>query len=161
MIPGIFNNISQKLKCLDKLKIPLETIDIIKSFAFYKINSPPYYKIISKTKEPLLDKFIRIKYIPGICNNGHWALGFLSPYPNEYTQLQAINCISCGEYKPLEAGHYIAVSKSTKLRYDLRNIHGQCRACNGHPLYGNLVNYRKGLISRCGLESVEWLHNNK
>ena len=98
MIPGIFNNISQKLKCLDKLKIPLETIDIIKSFAFYKINSPPYYKIISKTKEPLLDKFIRIKYIPGICNNGHWALGFLSPYPNEYTQLQAINCISCGEY---------------------------------------------------------------
>ena len=74
---------------------------------------------------------------------------------------EGMPCISCGEYKPLEAGHYIAVSKSTKLRYDLRNIHGQCRACNGHPLYGNLVNYRKGLISRCGLESVEWLHNNK
>ena len=46
MIPGIFKNVSKKLYCLDKLKCPLETIDLIKSFAFYKINSFPYYKVI-------------------------------------------------------------------------------------------------------------------
>ena len=55
MITGIFQNIFQKLKCLDKLKIPTNTIDIIKSFAFHKIYSFPYYKIISAIKEPVLD----------------------------------------------------------------------------------------------------------
>ena len=98
MIPGIFKNISQKLKCLDKLKIPLETIDIIKSFTFHKIHSHTYYKIISKTKAPLLDKFTRIKYISGI-SDGHWGLGFLTlDNPEEYSQLQAVNCIDCGEF---------------------------------------------------------------
>tara|TARA_X000000368_G_scaffold413884_1_gene402715 strand:+ start:190 stop:588 length:399 start_codon:yes stop_codon:yes gene_type:complete len=100
MIPGIFKNISQKLKCLDKLKIPLETIDIIKSFTFHKIHSHTYYKIISKTKAPLLDKFTRIKYISHRNqSDGHWGLGFLTlDNPEEYSQLQAVNCIYCGEF---------------------------------------------------------------
>jgi len=98
MIPGIFKNISQKLKCLDKLKIPLETIDIIKSFTFYKIHSHEYYKIISKTKAPLLNIFTRIKYISGI-SDGHWGLGFFTlGNPEEYSQLQGVNCIDCGEF---------------------------------------------------------------
>jgi len=98
MIPGIFKKISQKLKCLDKLKIPLETIDIIKSFTFYKIHSHTYYKIISKTKAPLLDKFTRIKYISRI-SDGHWRLGLLThDNPEEYSQLQAVNCVYCGEF---------------------------------------------------------------
>lgn len=100
MIPGIFKNISQKLKFLDKLKIPLETIDIIKSFTFHKIHSHTYYKIISKTKAPLLDKFTRIKYISHRNqSDGHWGLGFLTlNNPEEYSQLQAVNCIDCGEF---------------------------------------------------------------
>ena len=98
MIPGIFNNISQKLKCLDKLKIPLETIDIIKSFAFYKINSPPYYKIISKTKVPLLDKFTRVKYIPRI-SSGYWGVCFIiNDNPITYSKVHGENCVFCGEY---------------------------------------------------------------
>lgn len=100
MIPGIFKNISQKLKFLDKLKIPLETIDIIKSFTFHKIHSHTYYKIISKTKATLLDKFTRIKYISHRNqSDGHWGLGFLTlNNPEEYSQLQAVNCIDCGEF---------------------------------------------------------------
>jgi len=101
MIPGIFKNISQsnhKLKCLDKFKIPIETIDIIKSFTFYKIYSHPYYKIISKTNVPLLDKFTRIKYIPGI-SNGHWAVGFIiNDNPITYSKVHGENCVFCGEY---------------------------------------------------------------
>ena len=101
MIPGIFKNISQsnhKLKCLDKFNIPIETIDIIKSFIFYKIYSHPYYKIISKTNVLLLDKFTRIKYIPGI-SNGHWAVGFIiNDNPITYSKVHGENCVFCGEY---------------------------------------------------------------
>ena len=48
---GIFKNISNKLIYLDKLKIPLENIDIVKSFAFHEINSLSYYKVISQKKK--------------------------------------------------------------------------------------------------------------
>jgi hypothetical protein len=68
-------------------------------------------------------------------------------------------CISCGKFTKLEAGHFITVSKSRKLRYDLRNIHGQCGHCNRF-LYGNYKEYRRGLITRYGIEYVEWLENN-
>jgi hypothetical protein len=64
------------------------------------------------------------------------------------------SCISCGKFAILEAGHYIAVSKSKKLRYDKRNIHGQCGYCNRF-LYGNYKQYRIGLINRYGIEFVE------
>jgi hypothetical protein len=65
-------------------------------------------------------------------------------------------CISCGKLSRLEAGHYIPISKSQKLRYDLRNIHGQCSYCNRF-LYGNYKQYRIGLINRYGIEFVESL----
>lgn len=68
-------------------------------------------------------------------------------------------CISCNKFSKLEAGHYIAISKSQKLRYDLRNIHGQCGWCNRF-LYGNYKEYKKGLIVRYGLEFVEALEKS-
>jgi len=99
MIPGLFQSISQKLKYMDKLNIPIDTIDIIKSFAFYNTHSHAYYKVISKTKGHLIDKFTEINYLPGF-SNGHWGLGFASDgyNPEGYLQLQAINCCFCGEY---------------------------------------------------------------
>lgn len=69
-------------------------------------------------------------------------------------------CISCGKMRTLEAGHFIPISKSTKLRYDLRNIHGQCAECNRFK-YGNYVEYRKGLIARYGFKFVENLEMEK
>jgi hypothetical protein len=68
-------------------------------------------------------------------------------------------CISCGKYSKLEAGHYIPISKSKKLRYDLRNIHGQCATCNRF-LDGNYKAYRVGLIERCGIDFVETLEQD-
>jgi len=67
-------------------------------------------------------------------------------------------CISCGKFIKLEAGHFISVLKSKKLRYDLRNIHGQCGFCNRF-FYGNYKAFRIGLIERYWIEFVEELEN--
>ena len=71
-------------------------------------------------------------------------------------------CISCGAAPSQckrNAGHYRPSGINSALRYDERNIHGQCEKCNTH-LSGNLVSYRKTLIERIGLEAVEWLDSN-
>ena len=97
MVPGIFKKITQKLKCLDKFKMPLELIDIIKSFAFYEVFSFPYYKIITKKKQMLTDNFFRVEYIPGIIANGRWTIVIMY-CQNPYLFMQSQNCINCGEY---------------------------------------------------------------
>jgi len=75
-------------------------------------------------------------------------------------------CISCGAIQggtvyggAFDAGHYKSVG-SSPLRFHLWNCHLQCVKCNRH-LSGNIVEYRKGLINRIGIEKVEWLeaHN--
>ena len=102
MIPGIFKNTTEKLNNLDKLKLPIELIDIIKSFAFYEVNTQPYYKIVIKNKENISDKIEKFVYFPGYYS-GHWALGCTvvvsSDFPLKHIQFQAVNCIFCGEYK--------------------------------------------------------------
>lgn len=70
-------------------------------------------------------------------------------------------CISCN--KPLQSasvggafdcGHYRSVGSAVHMRFVEDNAHGQCKYCNRH-LAGNHVEYRKGLIERIGLHSVE------
>lgn len=71
-------------------------------------------------------------------------------------------CISCGT--PLlklgrkggdyDAGHYRSVGSAPHLRFEDKNIHGQCKRCNKW-LTGNYVSYRKGLIERFGVDYVE------
>jgi hypothetical protein len=67
-------------------------------------------------------------------------------------------CISCGRHHQGQwhAGHYLSTGARPELRFDERNVHKQCSACNTH-LSGNLVLFRAGLIAKLGLESVEWL----
>jgi hypothetical protein len=80
-------------------------------------------------------------------------------------------CISCG--KPAgasealtgggwDAGHYRSVGSAAHLRYDLRNIHKQCKRCNSSTkgLAGNHVEFRKGLVIRKGVEFVEDVEND-
>ena len=73
----------------------------------------------------------------------------------------ALPCVSCGRYHngQYHAGHYIPAGRGAALRFDERNIWKQCSACNSH-LSGNLVGYRKSLISKIGAEMVEWLESN-
>lgn len=60
-------------------------------------------------------------------------------------------CISCGVKKNIEnadAGHF--VSRTDKaLCYDERDIHLQCKRCNGY-LKGNFAGYYNGLKARYG-----------
>ena len=69
-------------------------------------------------------------------------------------------CISCGApagtYK-ITAGHYKTTGAAPALRFNENNCFGQCWwNCNSNKS-GNIVEYRKGLIERIGLEAVEEL----
>lgn len=88
---------------------------------------------------------------------------------NEYIRKRDkdLPCVSCdfvphynekGEYvtRQIHAGHYRPAGNVAILRFDERNVHSQCSICNNH-LSGNLVNYRKELIKRIGLDQVEEL----
>lgn len=68
------------------------------------------------------------------------------------------SCISCGRFHDgqYHAGHYRTVGANPELRFEELNCHKQCSVCNNH-LSGNLVNYRIGLVSKVGQESVDWL----
>ena len=68
-------------------------------------------------------------------------------------------CISCGRLDVVkwDAGHYRSVGAASHLRFNEDNCHKQCaRPCNS-DLSGNILEYRKGLIERIGLEKVEKL----
>ena len=73
------------------------------------------------------------------------------------------SCICCG--KPLgdadigggyDAGHYRSVGSAPHLRFNEDNCHAQRKVCNRYGS-GRAVDYRIGLISRIGIESVERL----
>jgi hypothetical protein len=70
-------------------------------------------------------------------------------------------CISCGRQHQGQwhAGHYRSVGACPELRFDELNVHKQCAPCNDH-LSGNIVEYRRGLIERIGIDRVEWLEGN-
>jgi len=69
-------------------------------------------------------------------------------------------CISCGTalVNKYDAGHYRSAGGNPELRFKESNVHGQCVYCNQHR-HGALIDYRKGLIKRIGLEEVELLEN--
>lgn len=75
-------------------------------------------------------------------------------------------CISCGTTRNnselggyWDAGHYRSRGSASHLAYHCHNVAKQCHTCNRF-LSGNIVEYRKGLIDRIGLEKVEALENN-
>ena len=67
-------------------------------------------------------------------------------------------CISCGRHHggQYHAGHFLSVGARPELRFEELNVHKQCAPCNTH-LSGNAVLFRKGLMSKLGIELVEWL----
>lgn len=71
------------------------------------------------------------------------------------------NCISC--QRPLkgrkfDAGHFRSVGGNPQLRFNEENCFGQCVPCN-RDKHGHLLEYRKKLVIKLGLEKVEWLEN--
>jgi hypothetical protein len=81
---------------------------------------------------------------------------------NKYIRLRdtGLPCISCNKYniKKKNAGHYRSKGGFPELRFDELNVHLQCEYCNTY-LHGNLIDYRINLITRIGLDKVEWLES--
>ena len=67
---------------------------------------------------------------------------------------EGMPCISCGEMKPLQAGHYWSVGARPELRFNEANIHGQCHRCN-IDLAGNREAFRAGIVDRLGSELAD------
>lgn len=64
-------------------------------------------------------------------------------------------CISCGRYGVvLDAGHYYSAGKYQSVRFDERNVNGQCHQCNRFDA-GKLIEYREGIERRWGSEVLE------
>lgn len=64
---------------------------------------------------------------------------------------QSLPCISCGQVKPLQAGHYYAISTHSGLRFDEDNVHGECAGCNCFN-ESHLIAYGENLERRIGKE---------
>jgi hypothetical protein len=62
---------------------------------------------------------------------------------------EGLPCISCGQMKPLQAGHYFAVSTHAGLRFNEHNVHGECSGCNCFN-ESHLISYGINLIARIG-----------
>lgn len=65
-------------------------------------------------------------------------------------------CISCGANNPYHAGHFYSAGHYPVIEFNPDNVHYQCVRCNTH-LHGNLLEYRKRLIQKIGIERVEKL----
>ena len=74
------------------------------------------------------------------------------------TRDKELPCVSCGKNnnKQFHAGHYRSVGSCPELRFEELNVWRQCATCNTY-LHGNLIEYRKELIKRIGVDKVEWL----
>lgn len=76
---------------------------------------------------------------------------------NEYIRLrdQGQKCISC-DSNFNQAGHYYSAGHYPGLKFNEDNVNGQCMPCNFYK-HGNLIEYRKKLILKIGVERLEKL----
>ncbi|GAG17995.1 unnamed protein product [marine sediment metagenome] len=72
---------------------------------------------------------------------------------HKYIRLRDIQlpCISCGSWIKLQAGHYYNAGNYASLRFDEKNVNGQCVQCN-YFKEGNKQGYRDGLIKKYGID---------
>ena len=87
---------------------------------------------------------------------------------SKYTRLRDMNdngygyCCSCGKsitYSTCDAGHFIN-RKWMALRWDERNVHAQCRACNRFD-EGNNAGYFRFMQRRFGDDTIDLLLSKK
>lgn len=69
-------------------------------------------------------------------------------------------CICCkrwpSEDNPIQCGHFYSAGKYNHMRFLEDNCHGQLMNCN-YFKSGNLLEYRKNLIEKIGIDRVEKL----
>ena len=67
---------------------------------------------------------------------------------------EGLGRISCGSMNQIQAGHFYSAGKHDSMRFEEDNVNSQCKHCN-YFMSGNLLNYRKNLINKIGLERVD------
>jgi hypothetical protein len=74
---------------------------------------------------------------------------------------RGLPCVSCNNHNPADwaGGHYFSAGTYSGLMFDPRNVHAQCNTYCNRNLHGNLIEYRKGLVKRYGIEFVEKLES--
>ena len=77
---------------------------------------------------------------------------------NEYIRLrdEGKPCISCGQGKVLQAGHFYPVSGYDGLRFNEDNVNGECAGCNCFD-ESHLIRYYDNLRLKIGEERFEAL----
>ena len=65
-------------------------------------------------------------------------------------------CISCGQFKPLQAGHFYSVKGYDALRFDEDNTAGECSGCNCFD-ESHLIGYGENLLIRIGQQRFDAL----
>jgi hypothetical protein len=109
--------IKEQLVAVNNMILPLDVINIIKSYAYYDTNSVEYAKKLAE-KNPTLEKIKKAisrnnnkDYFENSDKNELWLFGF-DEDTHEKIQLQCVNCSKCGNYKD--------VSEDTILKYIIR-----------------------------------------
>ena len=98
MYPSNFVHPTKKLLLLNKLKKPMEIINIIKSYIFYDINSLNFAIKVASKKENHISKIkSSLKASLIINKTGYWSL-YLSETYEEKSYFQGYNCNICGEF---------------------------------------------------------------
>lgn len=80
---------------------------------------------------------------------------------------KGLGCISCGTHAHMmggsglggviDAGHFKSVGAHPELRFEPKNVHAQCRDCNGFK-GGMPKEYAAGIIKRFGQGRLDWLN---
>lgn len=68
---------------------------------------------------------------------------------------EGLPCISCVNYRKLQAGHFYSAGKFPALKFDEDNIHGQCLQCNYYGSQETGAAYERNLRARIGDERVD------
>ncbi len=121
-----------------------------------------YSKTVQKAKdnrEWQREKKVRKE---ALLSHSEW-LNLFQKVFNTYIRTRDKNssCISCEatlSNRKFDAGHYRSVGSNPQLRFNEENVWGQCVPCN-RDKHGNLIEYRKGLIKKIGVEKVEYLES--
>jgi len=70
-------------------------------------------------------------------------------------------CISCNatltDIRTFDAGHYYNAKSYPQLLFNEFNVSGQCKNYCNNYMSGNLIEYRKGIIERYGIEVLNEL----
>ena len=60
----------------------------------------------------------------------------------------------------MHAGHYFSVGGYPAVRFDERNVNGECAHCNYYGAGGKQKQYRKNLIKKIGQKEFDKLEMN-